>query len=89
MNSGISPNFSKIFRLHLPEQLAKLEVLLRLDLRAEAERLLTDAALHDLLETDEGAAADEENVRGVDLEEILLRVLAAALRRDVGDRTLR
>ena len=47
-----------------------------------------DAPLDDLLEPDEGAAADEQDVRGVDLEELLLRVLAAALGRHVGDRAL-
>ena len=35
---------------------------------------------------DERAAADEQDVRRVDLEELLVRVLAAALRRHVGDR---
>ena len=47
---------------------------------AEAEALLADAALDDLVEAHEGAAADEEDVRGVDLVELLVRVLAAALR---------
>ena len=59
-----------------------------LDVGAEAERLLPDAPLDDLLEADEGAAADEEDVGRVDLQEVLLRVLAAALRRHVGDRAL-
>ena len=54
----------------------------------EAERLLADAALDHLVEADEGAAADEQDVRGVDLVELLVRVLAAALRRHVGDRAL-
>jgi hypothetical protein len=57
-------------------------------LGSEADRLQTDAPPDDLLETDEGTAADEEDVRGVDLEEFLLRVLAAALRRDGRRRTL-
>jgi len=39
----------------------------------------------DLLETDEGAAANEEDVGGVDLEYVLLRVLSPPLRRHVGD----
>src|SRR5438093_1315341 len=41
--------------------------------------------LHDLLETFEGAAAHEKDVRCVDLNEVLVRVLPAALRRDVRD----
>ena len=58
----------------------------RLDVGLEAERLLADAALDLLVEADEGAAADEQDVGRVDLEELLVRVLAAALRRHVGDR---
>ena len=58
----------------------------RLHVGLEAERLLADAPLDQLVETDERAAADEEDVGRVDLEELLVRVLAAALRRHVGDR---
>jgi hypothetical protein len=43
------------------------------------------SALDDLLEAVEGAAADEQHVRRVDLDEVLVGVLSAALRRDVGD----
>ena len=42
--------------------------------------------MDDLLEAGERAAADEEDVGGVDLQEFLLRMLAAALRRHRGDR---
>jgi hypothetical protein len=38
----------------------------------------------DLLEAGEGAAADEQDVGRVDLQEFLLRMLAAALRRHGG-----
>src|SRR6185503_8169515 len=51
---------------------------------AEAHRLLADARLDDLLETFEGAADDEQDVRRVDLDEVLVRMLATALRRHVG-----
>jgi hypothetical protein len=43
--------------------------------------LLADAALDDLLDAGEGAAADEQDVRGVDLDELLVGVLAPALGR--------
>ncbi len=46
------------------------------------------AVADDLLEAVEGAAADEQDVGRVDLHELLVRVLAAALRRHVGDRAL-
>jgi hypothetical protein len=48
--------------------------------------VLPPRAIDDLLEADEGAAADEQDVGRVDLQELLLRMLAAALRRHVGDR---
>ena len=51
---------------------------------AEAQRLLAHAAAHDALQADESAAADEENVGGVDGREFLVRMLAPALRRHVG-----
>ncbi len=60
----------------------------RLDVGLEAERLLADAPIDLLVEADEGAAADEQDVAGVDLEELLVRMLASALRRHVGDRAL-
>ena len=49
---------------------------------------LPDPAIDLLVEADEGPAADEEDVGRVDLEELLVRVLASALRRHVGDGAL-
>ena len=42
----------------------------------------------DLVEAVEGAAADEEDVRGVDVDELLMRVLAPALGRHACHRAL-
>ena len=56
--------------------------------RAEADRVLADPPRDDLLEAGERAAADEEDVRRVDREELLVRVLAPALRRHRRDRPL-
>ena len=56
-----------------------------LDVGLEAQRLLAGAALDLLVEADERAAADEEDVGRVDLEEFLVRMLAPALGRHVGD----
>ena len=63
---------------------------LRCDLTSalKPERLLARPPLDDLLEPDERAAADEEDVGRVDLEELLVRVLAPPLRRNVGHRAL-
>src|SRR5690606_29698756 len=54
--------------------------------RAEADRGATAAACDDFLQTCEGTAADEEDVRRVDLKEFLLRMLAATLRWHRGNR---
>ena len=80
-NSGIIPNLQQVLGLDLAQHLADLALLLGLDLGAEADALDADPALDDALEPDEGAAADEQDVGRVDLQELLLRVLAAALRR--------
>ena len=55
------------------------------DLGAEADARALAALRDDLLEAGEGAAADEQDVGGVDLQELLLRMLAAALRRHRSD----
>src|SRR5438105_2383846 len=52
--------------------------------RAKSDRPPPDALLDDLLEAVESAAADEQDVGRVDLDEILVRVLAPALRGDIG-----
>ncbi len=56
-----------------------------LGLAAEADRLAADPPGDDVFEADERAAADEQDVRRVHLDVLLLGMLAAALRRDVGD----
>src|SRR5207237_2429414 len=54
----------------------------------EVARLAANPVFDDPRQPVEGATADEEDVGGVDLDEVLMRVLAPALRRNVGDRTL-
>src|SRR6202165_5246201 len=49
---------------------------------------MTDSLLDDALQAVEGAAADEQDVGRVDLEELLVGMLAAALRWNVGDGAL-
>ena len=51
------------------------------EIDAETEAFLVQSVGDHLVETDEGPAADEQDVRGVDLQEILLWMLATALRR--------
>src|SRR4051794_33669792 len=50
---------------------------------AEAERFIADPFLDNFIETNKGAAADEEDLFRVHLDVFLVRMLAAALRRDV------
>src|SRR3546814_641195 len=55
-------------------------------MRAEADRLALQAVADDLFEPAERAARDEQDVRRVDLQEFLLRMLAPALRRNARGR---
>src|SRR5206468_4350882 len=80
------PVLDQVLRFELLEGGADVAAAHRLHVGLEAERLLADAAIDGLVETDERAAADEQDIAGVDLEELLVRMLASALRRDVGDR---
>jgi hypothetical protein len=52
---------------------------------AKAHRLLTDALLDDVGQTHERAAADKQDVGGVDLQKLLLRVLATAFGWHIAD----
>src|SRR5450756_404548 len=79
------PELDHVLGVHLLEEVAGAFFFLGDDLRAEAHRLLGEAAADDVLEADVGAAADEQDVRRVDLDEFLVRVLAAALRGHVRD----
>src|SRR5215471_338566 len=78
--------FQQVLRLDLTEDFAGLAVLRRQDRGAEADRGRPPAGGNDFLEPIEGAAAYEQNVGGVDLQEFLLRMLASALRRHRRDR---
>src|SRR6266576_2806859 len=83
----------------IPEQIVGLDIAKRilLDLGGDtlghlffckADLPPAGAGLDDLLEPVERAAADEQNVLGVDLDILLLRMLAPALRGHAGDRAL-
>ena len=50
---------------------------------AEAHRFLSDALLNDFVEADERAAANKQNFLSIDLNVFLVRMLAAALRRNI------
>src|SRR4029077_17805561 len=71
----------QIFRLDMAEDFAGAAGFRRQNLSRETDLERTSARGDDLLEAREGAAADEQDVGGVDLQKLLLRMLAAALRR--------
>ena len=85
MNSGMRPNFNKssgsTWRRISPVRRSSGPV----TLARESDRRALAAPRNDLLEARKRAAADEQDVRRVDLQEFLLRVLAAALRRNGRD----
>src|SRR5712664_3587412 len=72
----------EILRFDVAEDFAGTAIFRRQHLGGEADRGRTSARGDDLLQPRKGAAADEQNIRGVDLQELLLRMLAAALRRN-------
>ena len=80
----------QIVRLHLFQQLLARLVLVqrRAQLAAEAHRGVVGTALDELFQPIERTAADEQDVFGVDLDKLLLRMLAAAVGRHVADRAL-
>src|SRR4029077_8364829 len=85
---GDDPVLQQVLRL---QHLERLGDRFALDLRvrgAEADRAPADALLDNLLQAVERAAADEQDVGRVDLDEILVRVLAAAVWRNIRDSAL-
>src|SRR5262249_9339507 len=72
--------FQQVLRLDFPEDLTLLAILRRHHFGSKADRGRPPSRRNDLLKPGESAAADEQDVRRIDLQEFLLRVLAAALR---------
>src|SRR4051795_3774100 len=77
---GDETELQQVFRQHLREQLAGVLVGLAANRAVEAHTLVADTALDDLLEPGKRAAADEQDVGRIDLDELLMRVLAPTLR---------
>src|SRR5262249_7036329 len=85
---GDQPELEEILGLDLGEDVPQLTVRLAPDLGAEPHAGLPDASLDDLVEPDERTATDEQDVRRVDLDELLVRMLPAALGWHVRHRAL-
>ena len=93
MNSGMKPNLIRSTGCACDEQVdipapadARTAAALLLFLQ-EAHGLLAGAPRDHLLQTHERAAADEQDVGGIHGREFLVRMLAPALRRNVGHRS--
>ena len=78
---GDQPVLDQVLGQAVLEHLARVALGLGLDRGGEADAFVADAPLDDLVEVRERAAADEQHVGRVDRQELLVRVLAPALRR--------
>ena len=85
---GDHAELEQVLRHHVGERVGGVDVGLGPDRRAEADALLAAALLDDLLQAGERSTDDEQHVRRVDLDELLVRVLASTLRRDRRGRAL-
>ena len=84
---GDHAEFDQVFRLDLGEDLGAIaRAFDRGGLAAEADLAPAEALADDVFQPDERAAADEQDLRRVHLDVLLLGVLSAALGRDVADR---
>ena len=84
MNSGISPYSIRSSGSTCSNRSPGVLLVAGADRGAEADALVPDSPLDHLVEVGERAAADEEDVGGVDGQELLVGVLAPTLRRHRG-----
>ena len=75
--------------LSLCKDIADIPVGGTFDLCAEAHALFVCALFDYLIKTVECAAADKEDIGRIDLYKLLMRVLASALGRNIGDSALK
>ncbi len=80
------PESNQILRHHLGKDLGIRPFIERTYLGAEADGVLANTLADDLFQAGERSTADEQHVGGVDLQELLMRVLPATLRWHRGDR---
>ena len=57
------------------------------DLHIESDGLAVNTFLYDLIDSLERTAAYEQDIRRVDLDQLLMRMLPSALRRHIGNRS--
>ena len=88
MNSGIMPYLMRSSGWRWVNISCRSRSFFPLTSAPKPSAALEVAVFDHLVQADEGAAADEEDVRGVDPQVFLLRMLAPALGRHVGDGSL-
>ena len=76
--------FQKVLRQNLHQRIADFLFRFALDIRPEAHGLFAGALFDDLIDAVKRAAYDEQHIRRIDLDKLLLRVLTPALRRHRG-----
>src|SRR5690606_4821171 len=85
---GNQAEFNQIGGLNLGQDISYLGLSPLAHFGAEAHGLFADAVLNDFVDAVKGAAANKEDIGGIDLDELLMRMLAAALGRYAGHRPL-
>src|SRR6185437_9395279 len=85
---GNETEFQQILRLDLAKDFARAPVVGRLNLGGKADRGALAARRDDPLEAGKRPAANEQDIGRIDLQELLLGMLAAALGRNARNRAL-
>ena len=75
------PKLVKVLWAHQAEGFGPLNDLARTRIIVESQRTSTDPLGDDVFQTGEGAPHDEQDVGGIDLDEVLLRMFASTLGR--------
>ena len=83
------PELNEVLRANVTAARSPFPVPRLLLCRAKSYSALAGALADYLVESDKSTAADEEDVRGVDLDVLLVRMLAATFRRDTANRTFK
>ena len=71
--------------LHIGKQSTEILILLALDLCFKPHGFFIHPLFNDLIQTIKCSSADKEDIRSIDLNKLLMRMLAATLRRYIGD----
>src|SRR5262249_32782948 len=76
----------QVFWLELVEQRRTRIFRFNADIAVETHRAAdSESTLDDLVEADKGSATNEQDMRRVDLRELLMRMFSPSLRRNIGD----